>query len=1210
MKKIVIIISIVLFIVLIGSELYIQSDAFSRKIRPVVLEPLRELLGPEARIGVIKAHVILPSLEVRDISIPDESGRDAVVIRKIKAYINPLPLFLKKVRLPFISIIEPRIYAVRSQDGTINLTPLIDRLRANAVRSGSGEASGFSLLLRNLSLKRGRIEYRDELTSVQFSTQDLNVKARVYLSQDRFTTSIRSSRIRVSTPAYPEISGKFSARAEYDKGRVRLNKAELSTADAAIAVSGIAGLLPESALDLKVSGRSGPQVIGRFFDFLRPAVKKGRTSRFELLTLIRGTRTDPVIEGTVKATHFPFKNYLLRDGALSFAYQDGYFEVTGRKWKLTKRDEHLFIDAIDAALVYSRGGIDIMRLDLLARDLSLHGDGRADPETGFDVHLNAVSSGKGKAISFLTGQSVEGAVNVSGLLSGPLLSPQFNGDLLAGPVTVRGVLFSLVKGRIEYDDKELKLSSVEIREGTSRYVFDGSVDMGAGETVYSARLKVLKSDVVNIVDLFYKQLPLKLSVSGELTFQGKAREYTGSGFLALDAGVAYGESFTRGAITTKLSTGKVSFPQVVLYKEQGMVKGTGWISYSDRTYSADLESLGVDLSAVDYLSRTTFGGPFELDVHSSGSFTSPFVKASLDTDELSCRETSVGGLSMALEIKDFLFSLSTALTEEKGDLSIQWALKRPYTWTVEAKVNSDAIDPFLVAGEKEHSGAAIFVADGKMTAHGKGRDTSSIAGEAVFRKLGVVTGDYRIDNDSEVKLSVKNGEIEATSLNLIGPGTRVGVTGDAELFSKLDIALTGSVDLSLLKILYREVEHASGLAEVKLAVRGDWNTPDVEGELQLLNGEVKIKDIPQRFTALNSTIIFSEGRIVTESMSGEMGGGTLSASGWAQLTGTAVQDFSARASMKDVTVRYPEGLTSTLTGELFYDGDSSEQSLSGDVTIKRARYNKRIEWKTMLVEIGRGLYQKRKTDVGWIGDTLINVRFHGSDDILFQNNLAKMPLNVDVFLQGTVNYPKLLGRIEAREGSFYFRKNEFKILSSSADFVDPTRMNPVLDIQAETRVREYRIWLAVTGTAEHAQITLISEPSLIDTDILSLLALGKKGSELYGKEKGVGVGEAASFATGQFQDIFERRASSLIGLDRFQVDPYVSKSDTSVPRITVGKELMQDKLYVTYSSNVGADAPEQLFRLEYLLDRHFSIVGEQNELGNTGADIKYRFEFR
>jgi hypothetical protein len=47
---------------------------------------------------------------------------------------------------------------------------------------------------------------------------------------------------------------------------------------------------------------------------------------------------------------------------------------------------------------------------------------------------------------------------------------------------------------------------------------------------------------------------------------------------------------------------------------------------------------------------------------------------------------------------------------------------------------------------------------------------------------------------------------------------------------------------------------------------------------------------------------------------------------------------------------------------------------------------------------------------------------------------------------------------------------------------------------------------------------------------------------------------------------------------------------------------------------VGASAPEQNVRLEYILNRHFSLVGEGLETEdngkNIGADIKYRFEFK
>ena len=1208
MKKALIIISVAFVVLLAAIEVYVRSDGFAEQIRPLVVGPLKASLGEGTTIGRVKANFIPLFLEIRDISLPDDRGRQAIAIHKIKIYINPLPLVFKKIRLSHISLFDPRVYAERAADGSVNLMPLVERIKSNIARTPPAGLPGFNVLLRSITVRNGQVVFTDGVTSAQLSVTGVTMSVRVDLSQEKARVIVRSSEVRASAPAYPELVGNFKTALEYNRGTVRIESAEFMTADASLTVSGAVGPLPASPLDLKVQLKSGPKTIRRFADFLKPE-RRQDASRVEATALVRGTTSDPVIDGSIKAASVSFRGILLRDAALSFSYRNSAVSIRGEKWTLSKGETGIVIDEIDAAVGYHGGGMDIGRFLVRADDLLLRLEGRTDPAAGLDLHVRAESTGKGKALSFFTSLPLEGTIGVEGRISGAMTTPRFDGTLAAGPVMVRGIPFSHVRGGVEFSGNKLTLSSVDIHEGPSRYVFDGSADFSDKETAYTARLRVARSDVVNIVALFYRQLPLRLSAEGELSFAGTARNYSGSGYLMLASGSAYGETFTRGTITAKLSTGRIAFPQVVLYKERGMAKGNGWIGF-DGTYSADIESGDVDLSAVDYLAGMQFGGAFTLDLHSSGSFTHPTVKVSLELDELLYRQAPVGGMNAEGEIKDGLFVINAALSGERADLAIQWNLLKPYTWTAEARVKSDAIDPFRVFGNKGLSGNVKVIADGRVTAHGKGMDVSSLTGEAVFQKLSMVLGDYRIDNESDARLSVDAGRIAVTSLNFVGPGTRIGLTGGARLLSDIDATLKGTADLSLLKLLYREVELAGGAAEMRLTVKDDWNNPDVTGELRVQNGEIKVKDIPQRFMALNGRIAFSQGRIVVDALTGEMGGGTLNMSGWAQLAGFSLQDFSAKTAVDNVTVRYPAGLISTLSGDLYYDGDASEQALTGDITIKRARYDKRIEWKTMLVDMSRGLYQKRKADVGWIGDTRINVRFHGTDNILFQNNLAVMPLDVDVFLRGTVNHPQLLGRIEARKGTVYFRKNEFKILHASADFTDPNRMNPVLDIQAETRVREYQIRLAVTGTAERAVVTLISEPSLIDTDILGLLALGKKGSELKGKEAGVGMGEAASFATGQFQDIFERRARSLTGFDRFQVDPYVGKSDTSVPRVTVGKELVQNKLFVTYSSNVGASVPEQIFRIEYLLNRHFSLVGEQNEMGNTGADIKYRFEFK
>ncbi len=1208
MKKMFVIIIVLCIVLLSSVEIYVQSDAFAAKIRPYIVEPLQEILGPGADIGFVKGNLLPPFLEVRNIVLPDERGNPVMTVRKVTVYINPLPLVFKKVRLPAITVLEPRVYAKRAPDGTLNLQPVAERIRENISRVKGGKPSGYSLLLRTITVKKGEIWFKDDGLSSQVSITDLDMTSRFNLASDKVAVTVRSSSIRLSAPAYPEIRGALKLSLEYNRGVIRLNPLELVSGDAFLNVHGEVGPLPDAVLDLEARLRSGPQTLGRIADIMKPKSKK-KGPQIDASFTIRGRAADPQIEGKSRFSGLAYGGLTLQDATLTFQYRDHGLSVNGEKVRVVKGGVSETIDSLASSFAYRRGTLTIENFELKAGDFSADMRGTIDPARGFDTRMTARSSGEGRTLSFLTSLPVKGTINFEGQLTGAVNAPVVSGVLAAGPVTVRGIQFSEIRGGIDYREKRIRLSSIDIRRPSSHLMLEASVDFGGKEPFYTARLRAVQAEVESIVALFYKTLPLQITAKGDLSFEGTARDYTGNGYLSFDAGSAYGESFDRGAVTVSLGTGRISFPQIVLYKKEGIVKAAGWIGF-DGTYSADLESRGIDLSEVDHLSGIPAAGSVELELRSTGSFTEPALAASLNLDNLSIRGVDVGRLHGEGEIRNRQLKVRAGISDENVQMTLNWLLRRPYSWTAEAKISADGVHPFRLLGKGDVSERIQLTTHGAVTLSGRGLSRASISGEAVFDHLGLIMGEYRIDNESPVDILIRDDRLVIKSLNLAGPGTRIAFTGTTKANADVDFTVHGRIELTLLRLLFPEVEHAAGSAEMKLTVKNDWGNPDIRGELRIQGGEIKIQDIPQKFAALNGTVTFAQGRVSTESLAGEMGGGTLGVSGWAQLSGTSLREFSVKTAVDNITVRYPEGLTSTLSGDLYYDGDVKLQTLSGDITIKRARYDKRVEWKTMLSEFGRGLYQKKKTAIGWIGDTQINVRFHGSENILLQNNLAKIPLDVDVFLRGTVNHPQLLGRLDARKGMVFFRKNDFKILHASIDFVDPNRMNPVLDIQGETQVREYLIRLAVTGTADRAAVTLISDPPLVDTDILSLLALGKKGSELKGKETNIGVGEAASFATGQFQDIFEKRARSLTGLDRFQVDPYVGKSDTSVPRVTVGKELVQNKLYVTYSSNVGASIPEQIFRIEYILDKHFSLVGERNDIGNTGADIKYRFEFK
>jgi autotransporter translocation and assembly factor TamB len=150
--------------------------------------------------------------------------------------------------------------------------------------------------------------------------------------------------------------------------------------------------------------------------------------------------------------------------------------------------------------------------------------------------------------------------------------------------------------------------------------------------------------------------------------------------------------------------------------------------------------------------------------------------------------------------------------------------------------------------------------------------------------------------------------------------------------------------------------------------------------------------------------------------------------------------------------------------------------------------------------------------------------------------------------------------------------------------------------------------LSLDGTVDDFALSLVSDPPLTETEIVTLLAFGqvRKGG---GIESGIAAGEATAIITGGLHEAVEEEFGYLMEIDRLEVEPHVTKEGSLVPKITVGKRLFEDKLFVIYSSAIGT-AEENLIRLEYKLNNSVSLLGERNELGSLGGGVKYKFKFR
>jgi len=235
----------------------------------------------------------------------------------------------------------------------------------------------------------------------------------------------------------------------------------------------------------------------------------------------------------------------------------------------------------------------------------------------------------------------------------------------------------------------------------------------------------------------------------------------------------------------------------------------------------------------------------------------------------------------------------------------------------------------------------------------------------------------------------------------------------------------------------------------------------------------------------------------------------------------------------------------------------------------------------------------------------------------------------DAALTGTWGSPTLLGTFTAIEGKVLYLDRRFTVESGSANFNDATTINPVLSLQAAATVRSYgvdgnpvpyTISLSISGPLDQMVLSLTSDPTLSQPDIISLLTLGATQQEIVSRnpQSSTSAGDvllsrAGSLTEQTLADYSTRKVGQWIGLEdlSMQGDPLGlggSTSGSSSPQISATTRIT-DKISVTYQTNTGSN-PQRSVRIGYYLSNRFSIATQSDQTGQSSLDLKYRFLFK
>jgi translocation and assembly module TamB len=600
-------------------------------------------------------------------------------------------------------------------------------------------------------------------------------------------------------------------------------------------------------------------------------------------------------------------------------------------------------------------------------------------------------------------------------------------------------------------------------------------------------------------------------------------------------------------------------------------------------------------------------------VRISGPLVRPRLEGQVFSPRLFLGDEGLGALSATLSAEgDGNLAIDARLRSPRVDVTASGhvGLSEPYDVVSHVAVSDSSVDPFLRVIAPALPAAAGIVTSGEIRVTGPLGEPQRLDAEAVVSQILLALPDYPVKNVEPLLVHLAEGRATFSELQLAGEGTSLVVNGSLGLRRDTLVSLEarGDADLRALAAVTRRLR-GRGAARLTLAVSGTRAEPHLDGRLDIEGAGVRVRGFPQGIDGIRGAVEFGETGAHFEGMTGSLGGGAIELSGRVAYDAGRLGSFEVLGQGRGLTLRYPEGLRAKLDAELRLFGDAVSQWLTGSVDVTQAAWTRRYDFASELLANRRAALPSASLG----GGLRYDVRIRAPGTLALDNNLADLVARAELQLQGTSETPVLLGRAEIDRGRVYFLGNTYVIRRGTIDFTNPQQIDPLFDIEAEARVRSYRVSLKMNGTLERIFPTLTSDPPLSAVQILNLLAGADESavaslSQSQVDQARLAAAGAATLAAGRLSEEvgLERGAERFLGLNRFSIDPSVVRGGVTNPsaRLTVGKRLTDD-LNVLYSVDLrGTD--ERLLSIEYVLSDKLSILLTGAEPGGVGFDLRLR----
>ena len=474
--------------------------------------------------------------------------------------------------------------------------------------------------------------------------------------------------------------------------------------------------------------------------------------------------------------------------------------------------------------------------------------------------------------------------------------------------------------------------------------------------------------------------------------------------------------------------------------------------------------------------------------------------------------------------------------------------------------------------------------------------------------------DFTLRNDGPIEIGYDSKGFDLKQARFSAKDTKLTATGLVTVSgpATANVRIVGDANLAILSALKADLL-AAGNSSLDLALRGPLSQPVMAGRMQVRDASLFLRDVPNGLEKINGIVFFDRSRARLENLTAESGGGTIRLGGFVGFGGEL--NYQLQAQADNVRVRYPEGVSAAVNSNLTLAGSAARSLLSGSVTLLRAALNPRTDLGTLIAEASRASATPTRIENEFLKNMLFDVRVDTALNAQVTTSLTQnVEAEVNLRLRGTPARPVLIGRTSFTQGEISFFGTKYTIDRGEVNFYNQTKIEPVINLDLQTRVRGVVVTINFSGPASKLNLSYRSDPPLQSSEILALLTVGRTPSGSVASGASV---QSPTFLQGASSALLGQavaapisgRLQRLFGVSRVRIDPQLTGlENTAQARLTIEQQVSRD-ITVTFITNLNR-TQQQIVSVEWDFSREFSALAIRDENGVFGLDFFYRKRFK